>query len=180
MKRRYHVHHPQACLLLAPVYMPIGRFNFGGAPVYMHRGRMPVYFRARSARVHAHRPQVGLLSGAKRPCTSPLAADWFTFGHEAPVYIPTGTERPFNAHRPQAGLVSDAKRPCTWPAGLLSGAKRPCTCPPAIDWFTFGRKAPVYMPTDLPQAGFLQGAKSTCPPAAGMFKWFTFGPEAHV
>ena len=36
------------------------------APVNLPTGRRPVSFRARSARVHAHRPQAGLLSGAKQ------------------------------------------------------------------------------------------------------------------
>ena len=44
-----------------------GGFTFGReVPVhictmYMPNGRRPVYFRARSARVHAHRPQTGFL-----------------------------------------------------------------------------------------------------------------------
>ena len=41
---------------------PAGRFPFGReAPVYLPTGRRPVSFRARSARVPAHRPQAGFL-----------------------------------------------------------------------------------------------------------------------
>ena len=64
-----------------------GQFTFGyEAPVYIPTGSRPVYFRARSARVHAHRLQVGLLSGAKRPCKCPPATCRFTFGSSVRVH----------------------------------------------------------------------------------------------
>ena len=126
---------------------PQAGFSFGReAPVYLPKGRRPVSFRARSARVPAHRPQAGFLSGAKRPCTCPPAAGRFPFGREAPVYMPIG-RRPA-VYLP--GFVAGTKRPYTCPpaAGRFpSGAKRPCTCPPAVGWFLFGREAPVYMPS---------------------------------
>ena len=50
-------------------------------------------------RVNAHRPQAGLLSGAKLPCTCPPAAGRFTFGRKAPVYS-------IHAHWLQAGFLS--------------------------------------------------------------------------
>ena len=61
---------------------------------FLSKMRMPVYFRAQSARIHAHRPQAGFLSGAKRSCTCQPAAGWFSFGREAPVYNPFGREAP--------------------------------------------------------------------------------------
>ena len=43
----------------------------------------PVYFRARSARVHAHRPQTGLLF----TCKCPPVAGWFIGFHLAIFFI---------------------------------------------------------------------------------------------
>ena len=81
-----------------------GRFPFGRkASVYMPTGRMPVSYRAQSARLHAHRLQADFVLGAKRPCTCPPAVGRFTFGREAPVYMPTGRRPvPFRARRPVA------------------------------------------------------------------------------
>ena len=78
---------------------------------------------------HAQRQQAGLLSGAKRPFICPSAAGGFTFGREAPVYMPIGG-RPFTF-----GLQTR----------LLSGAEYIWL--PAASRFTFGRG--VYM-ADLP------------------------------
>merc|ERR1711923_318558 len=140
--------------------------------VYLPTGRRPVSFRARSARVPAHRPQAGFLLGAKRPCICPPAAGRFSFGREAPVYLPTG-------QRPVSFQARSARIPAHRPqAGFLSGAKRSCTCPPAAGRFLFGREAPSYLPTGR-RPVFLSGAKRlcTCPPAAGRFP---FGREAPV
>merc|ERR1711923_140142 len=139
--------------------MPTSRFTFRReAPVYMPTGRRPVSFWARSARVHAHRPQAGLLSGAKRPCTCPPAGGRFPFGREAPVYLPTG-RRPVSFGREAPVCLPTGRWPVSFrarsarvpahrsQAGFLSGAKRPFTCPPAAGRFHFGREAPVYLPT---------------------------------
>jgi hypothetical protein len=109
--------------------------------VYLPTGRRPVSFRARSARVPAHRPQAGFLSVAKGPCSCPPAAGRFPFGREAPVYLPTG-------RRPVSFRARSAHVPAHRPqAGFLPGAKRPCTCLPAAGRFPFGREAPVYLLT---------------------------------
>ena len=107
--------------------------------------------------INVHLPQVCLLSGAKRPCTCPTAGGRSTFGHEAPVYMPTGRRpvyfwvRSARVHAPwlQAGLLSGTKRPCTvyMPTGRSTFGREPCTCPPAAGWSTLGHEVPVYMPT---------------------------------
>ena len=107
---------------------------------------------------HAQRQQAGLLSGAKRPFICPSAAGGFTFGREAPVYMPIGG-RPFTF-----GLQTR----------LLSGAEYIWL--PAASRFTFGRG--VYMATSSrpvyfrlrgtrvhahrPQAFLLWGTKRLC------------------
>ena len=174
---RLHAHRPQAGLLSGPKRTckcppAAGRFTFEcEAPVYMPTCRRLVFFRVRSARLHAHRPQAGLLYGTERLFIYPLAACRFSFGPEAPVYMPTGRKtvyfrtqsarvhnRPFffqardarvHTHRPQVGLLSGASRLHAHlpQAGFLSGAKRPLTCPRAAGRFTSGSEVPVYMPT---------------------------------
>ena len=82
------------------------------------------------------------LSGVKRLHTCPPAAGWFTFGREAPLYIPPAAVLLFlgvkrHTHRLQAGL--------------LSGAKCPFLCHRAAGRFIFGRETYVY--------GLLSGVK---------------------
>ena len=141
--------------------MPTGRklvyFRTRSARVHAR----PVYLRTRNARVHTHRPQVGLLSGASR----------------------------LHAHLPQAGFLSGAKRPLTCQRAACRftiGREAPVYMPTGR--FNFGREAPVYMPTGRkpacfyahrPQASLLSGPKRTCtcPPTVG---WFTFGRKTLV
>ena len=55
----------------------------------------------------AGRGQAGFLSGAKRPCTCPWATGRFPFGREAPLYLPTGRRRSAGASR-EASVASEA------------------------------------------------------------------------
>ena len=160
----------------APVYMPTGRFTFGReAPVYMPTGRKPAYFWARSAHLHAHRPQASLLSGPKRTCTCPPVVDWYTFGRVTLMCMPT-CSRPVLFRVRSAVNMSTSRRPVYFrvrsarvhahrlQTGLLSGAKLSCTCPPVAGRFTFRSEAPVYIP-------FGCEAPLTRPTAAGRFSF---------
>ena len=97
-----HVHRPQASLLSGSKHP---RTWSPARSAHVH-ARRPVYFQARSTRVHwpffyfrvhAHRPLAGLLSGvpvympvAKHRCTCPPAAGLSNFVRETHVYMPTG------------------------------------------------------------------------------------------
>ena len=185
--------------------------------MYMPTSSMLVYFQARGARVHTHRPQavyfralrahiyaycrqVGLLSGAKHTCTCPPAAGLSTLGREVSVYMPQALAPKrlvkdirisqlfyrhtitTHAQRQQAGLLSSARLYAhQQQAGLLSGVKHPFTCPSAAGRLLSGCKPGYCRALSIygyqQQADLLSGAECIWPPAAGRF---TFGCEAPV
>ena len=126
-------------------------FQARGARVHTHRPQA-VYFRALRAHIYAYCRQVGLLSGAKHTCTCPPVAGLSTLGREVSVYMPQALapkrlvkdiriSQLFYRHT----ITTHAQRQ---QAGLLSSAR-------------------LY--AHQQQAGLLSGVKHpfTCPSAAG-------------